>query len=328
MNKRITIYLHFPCFDGIVSSVLASDFLERTEGCTIEDWLPVTYDVRGSWLSTRLKSPFAVLDFLYHPAAVLWADHHQTTFVSERARKHFVRARANRRLIFDPSATSCSTLLWRTLPHSDAFKRHYEEMVIWADKIDAAKYVNVQEAIHGDKPALQINLSLMLGTHDYCVYIVNEMRKHSLDYVASLPKVRGRYAQAKSRIIAGLERLKPAVKQEDDGLVTFDVSASEDVIISRYAPYYFFPEARYSLGVVRSSTQIKVTAMRNPWRDFESANLGRIFEEYGGGGHQRVASVCLPVSSNQYQETLTLKRIVAALRLAAKNTTVNEGALA
>ena len=33
--------------------------------------------------------------------------------------------------------------------------------------------------------------------------------------------------------------------------------------------------------------------MRNPWRRFKSVPLGEIFGYYGGGGHQRVASVLI-----------------------------------
>lgn len=33
--------------------------------------------------------------------------------------------------------------------------------------------------------------------------------------------------------------------------------------------------------------------MRNPWWDFSSLPLGRIFEKFGGGGHQRVGSLLL-----------------------------------
>ena len=35
------------------------------------------------------------------------------------------------------------------------------------------------------------------------------------------------------------------------------------------------------------------SAMRNPWRDFSSVPLGRIFERIGGGGHRRVGSCLL-----------------------------------
>jgi hypothetical protein len=76
-------------------------------------------------------------------------------------------------------------------------------------------------------------------------------------------------------------------------IVAFDVQASEEAIISRYAPYYFYPHAQYSIGITRYSHGAKITAMRNPWLNFESVPLGTIFSRYGGGGHQRVASVFL-----------------------------------
>ena len=78
----------------------------------------------------------------------------------------------------------------------------------------------------------------------------------------------------------------------EDGIVVFDVDSS-GVIVNRYAPYFFFPDARYSAGIVRSARGATITAMRNPWREFPSVFLGRIFEKFGGGGHQRVGALLL-----------------------------------
>ncbi len=75
-------------------------------------------------------------------------------------------------------------------------------------------------------------------------------------------------------------------------MVVFDVDA-DDAIVPRYAPYYFFPDASYSAGVVRRRDSATITAMRNPWREFASMHLGKIFEPLGGGGHERVGSVVL-----------------------------------
>ncbi len=74
----------------------------------------------------------------------------------------------------------------------------------------------------------------------------------------------------------------------------FDARPKRDQVISRYAPYYFQPEARYSITVVRSEGVIRITAMRNPWRKFRSIPLGRAFAKFGGGGHERVGAVQLP----------------------------------
>lgn len=71
-----------------------------------------------------------------------------------------------------------------------------------------------------------------------------------------------------------------------------------------------FPHARYSIGYVRLEGDGKITAMRNPWIDFESVALGDIFARFGGGGHQRVAS--LRVSDDTDVEKI-LAELVAAV---------------
>jgi hypothetical protein len=96
--------------------------------------------------------------------------------------------------------------------------------------------------------------------------------------------------------VEGLERFPLHAHLEYGNIVVFDLDASPNSIISRYAPFYFFPEARYSVGITRRRESAKITAMRNPWCEFESVPLGTIFERYGGGGHKRVASVILPRS--------------------------------
>jgi nanoRNase/pAp phosphatase (c-di-AMP/oligoRNAs hydrolase) len=95
------------------------------------------------------------------------------------------------------------------------------------------------------------------------------------------------------KIAAGLDRFAQAAKLHDGHIIVFDVTTRKNDMISRYAPYYFFPEARYSVGIVRSPKSARITAMRNPWREFPSVHLGKIFEDFGGGGHQRVGAVIL-----------------------------------
>src|SRR5207248_274718 len=82
-----------------------------------------------------------------------------------------------------------------------------------------------------------------------------------------------------------------AVRQTPEGVVIFDIEG-KDIMVNRYAPFYFFPEARYSAGIVRRDDGgAKLTAMRNPWIEFPSAPLGELCARLGGGGHQRVGSV-------------------------------------
>jgi hypothetical protein len=109
-----------------------------------------------------------------------------------------------------------------------------------------------------------------------------------LDEVADLPKVRRRYQRFRVDVARGLELFRESARL-DQGVVVFDVDAA-DTIVPRYAPYYFWPEARYSVGVVRRGGSAKITAMRNPWLEFSGVHLGRMFEEFGGGTNAWVGS--------------------------------------
>lgn len=256
--------------------------------------MPVNYDVRTTWLETRLTDA-AVVDFLFHPDADFWVDHHATSFLNEADRLRASEDRRDRLRLYDAESSSCALLLWEHLRAYVSDPTRYASMVSWADKIDAARYVDVQEAVLGSDPAIVINLSLVLGDdHQYCELLLRGLRHGTLDQVAAMPEVRQR-AQAVTRLTKlGLRIVKEAIHLEAAGIAVFDVTEHEGVIVNRYAPYLFYPEARYSVGIVRSTKGAKITAMRNPWREFESVELGNIFAGFGGGGHRRVASLLVP----------------------------------
>lgn len=296
MKQNAFLYLHFPCFDGLISAVLASHLMEM-RGWKITSFCPVNYDLRSVWLSKKLNTPCAVVDFLYHPQAEVWVDHHSTTFLSPQVRAEY-EDRKNLWISYDSKADSCARLLWTNFNNLFDLKHaHYQEMVSWADKIDSARYIDVKEAILGDSPALSINRSLIIRSDaKFCNFLIRSLRRKDLAHVAQLPEVRSRSEEAHSLIREGLKRFPAHARLEYRDIVVFDLDASSNDIVSRYVPFYFFPEARYSIGVTRRAESAKITAMRNPWYDFESVPLGNIFQRYGGGGHQRVASVVLPMS--------------------------------
>jgi len=291
--RQETLYFHSPCFDGIVSAVLTWDFLESRFDWTDVRLHVVNYDWKDRWLLTDLETPCAVVDFLYHPQAEFWADHHLTSFLTKSARGDFEH-RQGKMLVYDDHAGSCAALLWAHL--ADAFdyrNPRYAEMVQWAHKTDSAAYESVNEAIFPSSSALKISLSLLLGDEDnYSQKLVRDLRVQSLEAVANSPNVRARFERIQASIRDGLDRFKQAARIDHDGIVVFDVD-TEGTFVSRYAPFYFFKDARYSAGIMRWRGGAKITAMRNPWRDFESVPLGEICEKLGGGGHRRVGSIVL-----------------------------------
>lgn len=292
MNSA-TLYFHYPCFDGLVSAVLAWEFLERHESWRIVNFCPVDYKLRESWLSNKLNKPCAIVDFLYHPDADFWADHHQTTMLTEEAKADFLRRKQNGSLFYDGRARSCSSLLFRRFRSALSHKPHFVEMVSWAEKIDAAAYSSVGEAILGNSAALKISRSLAADDADqhYAHSLLRELRAHDLRYVANLDEVKRRERTVRREIMKGLRSVETSLRVEPGEIAVVDTEPHPTQIISRYAPYYFRPRARYSISVLRSPESIRITAMRNPWRSFRSISLGRAFAKFGGGGHQRVGAV-------------------------------------
>ena len=327
MVRGACLYFHSPCLDGIASSVLTLDFLETVQNWTFNELRPVDYDQRKSWLSEERTSPFAVVDFLYHPAAEFWADHHQTSFLRPDLKNCFAEQK-NAFHIYDSKSSSCAMLLWRVLQRRFKYKNsRYAELVSGADKIDAARYSSVEEAIHGSHPALNINRSLATNKDpDYPVWLVTRLRRESLEKVGCSPEVVEKSNEAQALIAAGLDRLSETVHLDDANIAVFDVDSS-DVLVNRYAPYHFFPKARYSLGIVRSPNCTKIRAMKNPWRHFPSVYLGKLFERFGGGGHRRVGSVLLRGADAQNADQV-LRRLLDEIRKEDKAESSNKKSVA
>ena len=212
-----TLYFHYPCFDGLVSAVLASEFLENTEHWHIGDFQPVDYTLRDSWLSSNLEQPCAIVDFLYHPQAEFWADHHQTSILTNAAKEDFQRRKSKFCLLFDARARSCASLLFRHLRRFLTHKPHMEEMAAWAEKIDSAAYSSVEEAILGDAPALRIARTLSAEDEtgaEYARFLLRQLRDHDLSYVADLDEVKSREDRVRRSILNGLESVKARLRLE------------------------------------------------------------------------------------------------------------------
>jgi hypothetical protein len=321
--RGATLYFHSPCFDGIVSCLLAWEFLEQA-GWTFRQLVPVNYDQKGKWLDEEFDRPIAVVDFPYHPYAAFWADHHQSAFLTPHAENLF-RARNNDFplrethtgnypiLLYDSHADSCSTLLWKRLARFSAQRPHYAELVDWAARIDSARYISVEEAIFGSHPALQISASLAVSEADYPEKLVRWLRGHSVREVVAMQEPQRNFSKAHSLIKAGLDRFSQSARMTDDQIVLFDVDC-EGVLVNRYAPFYqsYCREARYSVGITRG-TEVVIRAMRNPWREFQSVPLGRIFAGIGGGGHERVGSYIVPVERKGEAKQI-VEQVVDAIR--------------
>ncbi len=290
------LFFHAPCFDGVVSAALILRHLVEPHMLDAVKLEPVNYDEKDKWLDRRLPRDSAVVDFLYHPDAHFWVDHHRTTFLTSAAESDY-RSRLSRGdqwQWYDSSADSAARVIWTRLHDAapvDAARS--TEIVRWADIVDAARYENVTQAVCAQSPALRVARSLARDRDRlHSTWLVRELSRRSLDDVAADARVRDRADGMDREVRDGLARLKAATRLTDDGVAVFNVDA-RDVVVNRYAPFLHYPSARYCAGILRWDDLAKVTAMRNPWMDFPSAPLGVMFAQVGGGGHERIGSVML-----------------------------------
>lgn len=303
------MYFHTHCFDGIASAVLVIDALAWRD----PDLHPVGYDERATWCDKQLKQPAAVVDFLFHPATTFWADHHPTTFVTAEAAAHY-GARRGERWFHEPSMDSCAGVLIANFPAL----QHRSQLVHWANKIDAARYESVDEALFGDSPALVISKGLAVASDQDCADLVRRLCVRPLEAVAGDSDARARFEQVQRGTEDALRRFDQHALLQPDGIVVADLSG-EPVAGPRYAPYHRYPNAKYSIVLYNADDGPKITAMRNPWQEFQSVPLGEIFRRYGGGGHRRVASVLISPERSRDAST-TLMSIVADIQHAMRVT--------
>lgn len=291
MTRSPKLYFHSPCFDGIASATIARGYLTTHLAWPEPELSVASYDLRGQWASMQLSAHTAVVDFLFHPEAAFWADHHPTAFLQPR----WAQAARERRgsWIYDATAPSCAGLLQRWLQERDLADERLAPLARWADKIDAADYRDVEEAIRPKEPALRIAASLAAASESDCVALVRALSSQSIDEVAREPSVSTRFAQVETSTRAGLERVRRSLHMQRTGIAMFDVD-ERGVLINRYAAFMFEPYARYSAGLIESDGGLRISVMRNPWLDFKSVNLGELSARFGGGGHLRVGAVRFP----------------------------------
>jgi hypothetical protein len=307
-REAATIYLHFPCFDGIVSGALTILYLEKVCGWRFESINPVNYNIQSIWLTTRLPRHSCVVDFLYHPEAEFWCDHHPTSFLNSTAREDFAAHRTPFQL-FDQESPSSARLIWNKAAVMLDRSHRLQEMVDWASRIDTASYTDVHQALFGVHSALQINRSLEIDSDPaYCGLLVRKLCLCSLDDLAAHPEVQQRLVRADDLTRKGLERVADKIHLYDN-IAVFDVLTG-DTLVSRYSAFYFHPGALISIGTLRSADSIIVRVNANPWLHFDCPNLGQLIRSAAastglgsaGGGHSRVGSLILSKDSSKAAE--------------------------
>ena len=300
---KVVIHCHMSCFDGVVSAALGAWVIEHTCDGTLAYVEPVDYGVSASWMNRRFEQNVCVVDFLYHPQARFWWDHHGTTILRDDWRGNYEK-RKSAFVKWDRNAPSCARVISGAAAELRlSLPRHLLEAVDWADKLDSANYSSAEEAVLATSPAKQLALSLRIDkTIAYHTEVVRSLLSKTLLQVVSVPTIRTRIEEAMRLHQKGLALVRQDAYIKD-GLAVYDVEVTDE-LVDRMIPYLLDPDVRYALSIVRRSDQIRISCNASPWIARSGPDLGHLFKRFGGGGHRDIGSVLLPRSRSEVVDSV------------------------
>lgn len=284
--------------DGTGSSVVFLEFL-RQRGGNFLSYQPLRYTngLKEKWPDFVFKTPFVLTDFMYHPRADWWYDHHESSFNKDEWRQAY---KDDQQHGFDASAPSCCGFILRRLVE----QYHYQpsdrvvELAKIADIIDSANFSTIAEAVDLDSSGRQLDIVVNghNGSPEDETYIITREKlienllTQGVGSVLALPESQQHIKQAREELARAREYIKQNGRKFGS-IVYQELDKTTSGGLARFLPYEIFPEAVYSLVILPHDKGSKVGVAVNPWRKKESkVHLGELMQGFGGGGHQTVAA--------------------------------------
>jgi hypothetical protein len=293
------ILYHANCFDGCASAALLGRFLLARMGSRLGpiDHVPLQHQSGNPIPPDAFSADVnAIVDFRYSPSPRLdwWFDHHQSAFQPASDRAHFEADRSGQRF-WDPRAPSCTGFIARVARERFGFEApDLDELVRWADVIDAAAFPSAGMAVQLAEPALRI-MTFLEATRDPEVpgKLIHALATRPLAEVAAAPWVAGPLAPLLERHFRSIDAIRAAARVEG-GVAFLDLARAGLETGNKFVLYWLFPEASYTVTVSQDAKRAKVSVGSNPWaRPARAHDISRICERYGGGGHPVVGAVSL-----------------------------------
>jgi hypothetical protein len=296
---RLKVLYHANCFDGCASAAVFSRFFAERQDrrLTTTTLQPVQHQQGDPFPPGAFDADVnACVDFRFSPSPGLhwWFDHHVTAFQPATDRAIFELDTSGQKF-WDPAAPSCAGFIARTLEARFGWRApDLDELLRWADVIDAARFPSAAVAVRLAEPALRI-MSLLEATHDPALppRVIDALRSRPLAEIAAEPWVAEPLGPILDRHFRSIETVRKLARVKD-GVVEIDLSESGVEGTNKFIAYDLFPDARYTVVVSRDSKRSKVSVGSNPWSTVpRTHDIARICEKFGGGGHPVVGAVSL-----------------------------------
>ncbi len=293
---KVRVFYHDKCFDGAASAAVFSRFYrERVRGDAEFIYTGLVHRAGALFDERQFDGDEnAILDFKYSssPKVTWWFDHHQSAFLTPEDASHFEQQPSNRKF-YDPNFKSCTKFIATVAEQRFGFDpRPVAELVEWADIVDGALYPGARCAVEMVGPATRLTM-IIEATQDpaFVPRLIPLLGSEPLAKILEQPFVAKLLPPLMERHQRSIEILKQRADCRD-GVVYFDITDQNLEGYNKFIPYFLHPECVYSVGLSKSSFRTKVAVGSNPWAVAgQMANLAKVCERYGGGGHARVGAI-------------------------------------
>ncbi len=315
---------HNNCFDGACSAAVFTKLhRECVGGADGYEYCGLAHQPGGA-MSDDIFGPDenAIVDFKYSmsPKLTWWFDHHESAFLTPEMREHFEAAmgteRANR-FFFDPNYISCTGLIADVGRERFGFNTSgLGDLLHWANIIDGARFESAQAAVEMREPAMKIAL-VIENAQDagFIPRIIPLLTSMPFPQILEQPFVAEKLAPLWAQKEASIEVVRQRAELKD-GVIECVILDRETDALNKFIPYFFYPEATYTIAVTRSKARTKVSVGTNPWTTRapeKLVNLSEVCKRYGGGGHARVGAISYGPGDME-KGRLAAEEIVAELR--------------
>lgn len=324
MPRLLRIFFHDACFDGTASAALFAAFYRDVLDRTVQvDPVGMIHRDGDPFVNAKFDADdHACVDFRFSANQRMrwWFDHHATAFQPASLREVFDGASPAKHATwcFDASAASCTGLLARELERGWSWRppAYLQEVIRWADMIDAAAFASADAAVALEEPAQQVAAWLAHGRqHGETAGYIQRLSRKSISEIAQADDMRAAIVQiADGRADLRAALLKCAVRE--GAVVVFDRLGVPGARSPGFLGYQLFPDAKYSIAATTSDLAIKISVGVNPWTTLRNApnhNIGQLCAALGGGGHAVVGGITLELNE-QPRAKAAIASLVASLR--------------
>jgi hypothetical protein len=314
--SRFVVATHGHCFDGLASAVVFTRLLSRIDPRSRQ----IVY--RGCGYGSGQLRPDdqvldgeenAVLDYRYPASSRLtwYFDHHRTAFASPADQEHFEQRRSSGRFFFDAEYGSCTKLVADVADRDFGVREpDLDELVAWADRVDAARFDGPGEAVDRKNPVMRlVSVIEHYGDDKLIGRLVPSLLERSLLEVASSDEIESRWRPLGKKHERFIQRVRD--KSERLGRVVF-VDLTESVLesVGKFVTYALYPDSTYSVIIGLLKNGAKISVGYNPWSGQPlDADISAICARYGGGGHPVVGGIAF--KSGELDRARTIARNIA-----------------